>query len=383
MTAADRVLSDRCAEGRHDRCRGVLGKQRCDCTCRHEHARNAATATAIMWHLRDEPVAVSREMAEMLGVIAPGGDVIEPDDYRVYQLDTLSGMGAKEPSAWRDRGDPPPRGLSTPAGLRDLPPPTPPAPKPAPKPKPPAQGKPRRPAACGTYSGYSRHKRNQEEPCGPCKEALAVYSRERRAAAECGTLGGYRAHVRRHATPCDPCRDARRAYDAQHKKPPKPRSAAPCGTTSGYKRHRKEGTDCCPECREAMKAYSRQQYARKVGKPTPPPDQQPAPRPVRHGTRAGYQAHLRRGEDACPPCLKANAQAQRDHKTRVKNLIRVKDREQLMIELDEWFAAAQRSTSPAVRRAAFQAIAVLQQLRVAMDELARAERAAAHTQEAS
>lgn len=34
------------------------------------------------------------------------------------------------------------------------------------------------------------------------------------------------------------------------------------------------------------------------------------PRPITHGTSAGYRAHLRRGEAACDPCLVA-ARAQR------------------------------------------------------------------------
>lgn len=44
-------------------------------------------------------------------------------------------------------------------------------------------------------------------------------------------------------------------------------------------------------------------------------------------------------------------------------------------ELDDWFAGAQRSPHPRVRRAATTAITQLHQLRLAMDTLARAERA--------
>ena len=47
-----------------------------------------------------------------------------------------------------------------------------------------------------------------------------------------------------------------------------------------------------------------------------------------------------------------------------------------LLDLDDWIASAQRSPSPAVRRAAQQATAALLQLRVAMDDLARAERRA-------
>jgi len=35
---------------------------------------------------------------------------------------------------------------------------------------------------CGTPKGYKRHLRSNQEPCQPCRDAVAVYVAERRAA---------------------------------------------------------------------------------------------------------------------------------------------------------------------------------------------------------
>lgn len=35
----------------------------------------------------------------------------------------------------------------------------------------------------GTYSGWNRHRRVPEPPCGPCRQAATEYQRKRRAAA--------------------------------------------------------------------------------------------------------------------------------------------------------------------------------------------------------
>lgn len=42
----------------------------------------------------------------------------------------------------------------------------------------------------------------------------------------------------------------------------------------------------------------------------------PRPRPIEHGTEAGYGAHLRRGEPACRSCLEAHAAGHRERKAR-------------------------------------------------------------------
>jgi len=33
-------------------------------------------------------------------------------------------------------------------------------------------------APCGTVSAYKRHKRHDEDPCGPCRAAWAEYQRD-------------------------------------------------------------------------------------------------------------------------------------------------------------------------------------------------------------
>lgn len=38
---------------------------------------------------------------------------------------------------------------------------------------------PRPPAKCGTDSGYTKHLRNKQEPCGECREAHAEENRRR------------------------------------------------------------------------------------------------------------------------------------------------------------------------------------------------------------
>ena len=41
--------------------------------------------------------------------------------------------------------------------------------------------KPETPGGCGTYKGYKQHRREQEVPCGPCRDAATVYQRDARA----------------------------------------------------------------------------------------------------------------------------------------------------------------------------------------------------------
>lgn len=108
-------------------------------------------------------------------------------------------------------------------------------------------------------------------------------------------------------------------------------------------------------------------------KPRRPPGR---PRkPIEHGTNAGAQQHIRHGvpipdDDACG-CRAAMRAAKADWQRKRRAAAA---RQAIAADLDQWFAAAQRSGHPAVRRAAGPAIAALLQLRVAMDDLARAER---------
>lgn len=45
-----------------------------------------------------------------------------------------------------------------------------------------------------------------------CASLLAVIARDRVNAAECGTVGGYKLHRRHDEKPCLPCRDAQNAF---------------------------------------------------------------------------------------------------------------------------------------------------------------------------
>ncbi len=78
----------------------------------------------------------------------------------------------------------------------------------------------RRPAQCGTESGYQRHRRNAETPCVSCREATRIRSAARRARSastsprrvvECGTRAGYAKHRRNGETACRQCKDANTA----------------------------------------------------------------------------------------------------------------------------------------------------------------------------
>ncbi len=81
-------------------------------------------------------------------------------------------------------------------------------------------------AACGTPSGWNRHRRAGQTPCEPCTAAASQASARRTARrradgaivtapldpASCGTPAGYGAHRRRGQNPCPDCRAANREY---------------------------------------------------------------------------------------------------------------------------------------------------------------------------
>lgn len=116
----------------------------------------------------------------------------------------------------------------------------------------------------------------------------------------CGTYKGYKQHYRYGVEVCDPCREARRAY---HKERYVPRELKPCGTHAAYRRHITEGTEVCEPCNEANNAYNRDLYRIRAvaGVLVAAPFDASA-----CGTRKGYARHLRRGMDACGPCIAAN-----------------------------------------------------------------------------
>lgn len=84
---------------------------------------------------------------------------------------------------------------------------------------------------CGTANGYKRHQKHGEVACGPCKAAMAEYSRNYRAkirAGEvtpkkpfspdrCGTYAGFRHHAKHAVKPCEPCRMAHRRYQQEYR----------------------------------------------------------------------------------------------------------------------------------------------------------------------
>lgn len=74
----------------------------------------------------------------------------------------------------------------------------------------------RRPAGCGTDSGYKAHKARQEEACGECEAAHTKHMNRSwteavaRAHEVGGTLAGARAHRLLHQAVCERCLNAER-----------------------------------------------------------------------------------------------------------------------------------------------------------------------------
>jgi hypothetical protein len=178
------------------------------------------------------------DVLEAMGVIALGERVILPD-FGEEDPDTPIAKARAAARRHREQSGPPPvieppsRGVTVPAGLRDLPAPArPPTPEPRPLPVPavqPARSAPeptrrRHPAQCGTPSGYARHRRQGEAACDQCKTAMSDAHRDRahrrgvprrKQAAPCGTSAGARGHRRRGEPPCAPCREAWKTYQRE------------------------------------------------------------------------------------------------------------------------------------------------------------------------
>lgn len=74
------------------------------------------------------------------------------------------------------------------------------------------------------------------------------------------------------------------------------------GTTAGYQAHRSRREEACASCKAANRRYNRERYVRRP------------PKPIAHGTPAGYSAHRRREEPACGACLEANARYWRERR---------------------------------------------------------------------
>ena len=79
-------------------------------------------------------------------------------------------------------------------------------------------------AECGTTAAYQAHKRKQEEPCQPCKDAWAEYYRLRpttpkRELQPCGTMAAYKRHCRdpeKYGDPCPKCIAASKEYFSKY-----------------------------------------------------------------------------------------------------------------------------------------------------------------------
>lgn len=136
----------------------------------------------------------------------------------------------------------------------------------------------------------------------------------------CANEQGYLNHVRRNDAPCRVCKAWMRKVKAGEAAKPAPirskRQVAECGTLSGYRKHRRNSEAACAPCREAANEASRIQKAKTRGErvagtpnehllrePDKPRTQHR--REINHGSVAGYQAHKRRDEQPCEPCLAA------------------------------------------------------------------------------
>lgn len=248
---------------------------------------NRRAAASIARHASSH--AEARELLAMVGVVDSEGRLL-PDDNRTYELGDPGPSQAKDadpvgPRAFAEHGRRP-VGMTTPLGLATL---QPIEQQPKPKPKKERQSRPSKPrqiAVCGTYGGYSKHRRLKEEACDSCKTAAQEYrqkymskyradGRERvaRKKAVCGTTGGWSRHKRLGEKSCRACLDAKNAYWrvkkaanrlAAGKPPSQPRELnALCGTRSGYEKHRRLHTAICGPCREANSKRSEMDRAMK------------------------------------------------------------------------------------------------------------------------
>ena len=151
------------------------------------------------------------------------------------------------------------------------------------KPKPKTM-RPRELAPCGTNAAYARHLIHKETPCDPCRKAGTEHREKRKRArleregkvaptqrtpAACGTAAGRTKHKRNGEPVCDPCRlayNAKARKDAAAKAEREGRVIAPrpvpkCGTVSGYSTHRKRGEETCRACKDAHNAHQKQKRA--------------------------------------------------------------------------------------------------------------------------
>jgi integrase/recombinase XerD len=146
---------------------------------------------------------------------------------------------------------------------------------------------------CGSRTTWNRHKREKVPMCGPCRmwrrEAVRELEilRSLMPARLHGTVTGWQDWRCR----CELCRDA-------HANPPKRAvsESASCGTEAAHQRHLRRA-ETCEECAAAHGVWLE---ARRTPRGIPA-----------CGTVAAYKRHRRHGEQACPDCLGAVAEASR------------------------------------------------------------------------
>lgn len=71
---------------------------------------------------------------------------------------------------------------------------------------------------------------------------------------KCGTFAGFTAHRRRGEPPCEACRAARNAYYRASRASQTPR----CGTSTGRRYHQRRGELVCEKCAAAYNAERRE-----------------------------------------------------------------------------------------------------------------------------
>lgn len=178
----------------------------------------------------------------------------------------------------------------------------------------------RAPAKCGTSAGYNRHRTLGEPACDACREAKRVAGVERRAkmTPEERLEMSRRQNAKRTAR-----RAAARGADLEAAPVDAtvlPKPTEPATYTVSIR---------CPYCKSPVKAENQRvtrseivallkctwrgcghELAMRVQLGAVNVDH--LHDPTKCGSQAGYQRHIRRGEQACEDCLRAHSQAQQE-----------------------------------------------------------------------
>lgn len=234
---------------------------------------NRMAARAVM----RRPESERARLFSQLGLLDADGRLL-PDDTATYALGDPGPSSAKDsnpigPKAFAEHGRKP-AGMTTPAGLATL---TPISEQPVSKPKKQRerkQPKPRKVSQCGTYGGYSKHRREKTPACDECMTAAQQYRRDymaryrtdgreppRKRRSVCGTTGGWSRHKRLKEKACRACLDAKNAYWRVRNANRRAAAVAAgvplrqvhpeCGTVDGFVKHRRLKTAYCDPCRDA------------------------------------------------------------------------------------------------------------------------------------